>query len=58
MTTDIKLGREVITPEVFGVLDAGGHISVSPAENSEEDGPEPPHAALYDQDGQFLDWLF
>jgi hypothetical protein len=56
--TDIKLDRMVITPEVFRIVEEGGYINIQPAYFDPEDNrPEPEHAALYDQNGVFVDWL-
>lgn len=56
---DIKLDRMVITPEVFRVVEDGGYISIQPAYfDSEDNRPEPEHAALYDSAGEFVDWLY
>ena len=57
--TVIKLDRTVLTPDVFGVVDAGGWIEIQPAYfDSEDNRPEPEHAALYNHGGELVDWLY
>lgn len=55
----IELDRMVITDEVFRILQDGGTIRVMPSTfQPDENQMEPNHAALFDEAGQFLDWLF
>ena len=55
----VKLDRMVITDEVFRIVQDGGFISINPEEfREDENQPEPAHAALFDAEGAFVDWLF
>lgn len=54
----IIIDRFVVTEEVFRVLQDGGTIHIDPEHfDSEENRPEPTSISLYDEAGQFMDWL-